>query len=182
MAPVSALPTVRSRLMSALNAVTAAYHVSHWPGWVCAYTREEGALAVALAPPGVPRPVDVPVIFLRGPNREQIRYSLGAGTRGSDSRVGLTWTSGVGLRRTSCDSNLSLRQHGPVPPAEVQAVCSRLNLPVLRDLQALVKGFHPNTAADSSRQVCKKPPRSKSGTNQLQKTLRKNMARECSRR
>ena len=95
---------------------------------------------------------------------------------------GLTWTSGVGLRRTSCDSNLSLRQHGPVSPAEVQAVCSRLNLPVLRVLQALVKGFHPNTAADSSRQVFKKPPRSKSGTNQLQKTLRKNMARECSRR
>ena len=71
--------------MSALNAVTAAYHVSHWPGWVCAYTREEGALAVALAPPGVPRPVDVPVIFLRGPNREQIRYSPGpvGQTRGS---------------------------------------------------------------------------------------------------
>ena len=45
--------------------MTAAYHVSHWPGWVCAYTREEGALAVALAPPGVPRPVGVPVIFLR---------------------------------------------------------------------------------------------------------------------
>ena len=68
---------------------------------------------------------------------------------------GLTWTSGVGLRRTSCDSNLSLRQHGPVSPAEVQAVCSRLNLPVLRVLQALVKGFHPNTAADSSRQSFK---------------------------
>eukprot|EP01047_Picozoa_sp_COSAG01_P095726 COSAG01_NODE_26370_length_716_cov_0.782820_1_plen_100_part_10 len=45
-------------------------------------------------------------------------------------------------------------------------------MPVLRDLQALVKGFHPNTAADSSRQVFKKPPRSKSGTDQLQKTLR----------
>ena len=106
-------------------------------------------------------------------------YAGGAGadaagiwTRWSDSRVGLTWTSGVGLRRTSCDSNLSLRQHGPVSPAEVQAVCSRLNLPVLRVLQALVKGFHPNTAADSSRQVFKKPPRSKSGTDQLQKTLR----------
>ena len=65
--------------MSALNAVTAAYHVSHWAGWVCAYTRGEGALAVALAPPEVPPRVGVPVICLRGPNREQIRYSLGAG-------------------------------------------------------------------------------------------------------
>ena len=124
----SSCPTVSSRPKSvppSPSTPIAVYQASHWAGVHTSYAGGAGADAA------------------------------GIWTRWSDSRVGLTWTSGVGLRRTSCDSNLSLRQHGPVSPAEVQAVCSRLNLPVLRDLQALVKGFHPNTAADSSRQSFK---------------------------
>ena len=65
--------------MSALSAVMPAYHLSQSSGPVCAYARGEGALAVVPAPPEAPAPVGVPVMSLRVPNREQIRYSLGAG-------------------------------------------------------------------------------------------------------
>ena len=66
---------MRASITRVIIALIPPLMVCVWPGWVCAYTREEGALAVALAPPGVPRPVGVPVICLRGPNREQISYN-----------------------------------------------------------------------------------------------------------